>query len=355
MKYRLSKVQSTLTSLGLDGFLVTFLPHIRYLTGFTGSNAILFYNSRRWYFLTDARYRVQGEAEVKECKVIISSRGSIEELQKRNLMRGVRTLGIDECSMSLATFKTIKRCFSKLRFRSVDNLIENLAIIKNKNEIEKIRKAVNISDAVFSEILPFLKAGTRECDIAAEITYRVRIHGAEGESFDPIVASGFRSAYPHARASTKKIRTGEFVLIDFGSRYRGYHSDITRTVHVGVPSSRRRKLYQAVLDAQERAMEKARAGIPAMEVDRVARESLTNDGLANYFIHPVGHGIGMQVHESPIISSNNPYRLAVGNVVTIEPAVYVPGVGGIRIEDDIVIQKNCCRILSTSPKHLIII
>ncbi len=355
MKHRLSKAQSILTSLGFDGYLITFLPHIRYLTGFSGSNALLYCTQGRWYFFTDGRYQAQSKAEVKGCKVIITRRGSIEELQIRNLLKGVRTLGIDERSISLATFRMIKKSFPKLRFRPANTVIEDLAVIKSKSEIEKIRHAVEISDQVFAEILPLINAGIRECDVAAEIVYRVRTHGAESESFEPIVASGFRGAFPHAHASKKKIRRGEFVIVDFGSRYGGYHSDLTRTIHVGKPSSRYKKLYQAVSDAHDRAIEKARAGIPAKEIDRAARKSLENDGLARYFIHPVGHGIGMQIHEAPMLSSNNSYLLSEGNVVTIEPGVYIPGLGGVRIEDDIVIQKNGCRVLSTSPRHLIIV
>jgi Xaa-Pro aminopeptidase len=264
-------------------------------------------------------------------------------------------LGIDERSLSLSTFKTIRTYSSALQFRAVNDLVETLAVQKDRTEIDRIRKAVKTSDRVFSDILPLIKSGVQECDIAAEIVYRMRLQGAESESFEPVVASGVRSAMPHARASAKKIRNGEFVLIDFGSTYRGYHSDMTRTIHLGKPSVRERRLYRAVSDAREHAIEKITAGIPANEIDRIARKSLGNDRLAKYFIHPVGHGIGLQVHEAPILSSANPYALAAGNVITIEPGVYIPGECGIRIEDVVVVEKNGCRVMTTSPRQLIIL
>jgi Xaa-Pro aminopeptidase len=297
MKRRLSKVRSTLTSLGLDGFLVTFLPHIRYLTGFTGSNGLLFCRHGQWFFITDARYHAQSRSEVRECKVVISRHGGIEEIRLRKLFNGVRTLGIDERSLSLNTFRTIRTYSSDLQFRAVNDLVETLAVQKDRTEIDRIRKAVKISDRVFADILPLIKSGVRECDIAAEIVYRMRLQGAESESFEPVVASGVRSAMPHARASAKKIRNGEFVLIDFGSKYMGYHSDMTHTIHLGKPSVRERRLYRAVSDARERAIEKITAGIPANAIDRIARKSLGNDRLTKYFIHPAGHGIGLQVHD----------------------------------------------------------
>jgi Xaa-Pro aminopeptidase len=151
------------------------------------------------------------------------------------------------------------------------------------------------------------------------------------------------------------MRDGEFVLLDFGANYRGYHSDMTRTVHIGNPSARSRRLYQAVSDARQRAVEKVTAGVPAREIDRIARKSLENDRLETYCVHPVGHGIGLQVHEPPILSSENPSVLAAGNTITIEPAIYIPGECGIRIEDDVLVQKNGCRVLTSSPRHLIIL
>ena len=200
-----------------------------------------------------------------------------------------------------------------------------------------------------------IRPGVRECDIAAEISYWHRKYGAECDAFDPIVASGERGAMPHARASEKIIRSGEMVVLDFGCRYRGYNSDITRTIAVGNPSAEMKKVYRIVLDAQKKAIEAVKSGVPARSIDAIARKHIQQNGYGRYFIHSLGHGLGIHVHDPLRVSAISATVLESGNVVTIEPGIYIPGRGGVRIEDDIVVRESGCDILTTSSKELIIV
>ncbi len=225
--------------------------------------------------------------------------------------------------------------------------------MKDEGEVALIRYATRITDKVFRKILSLVRPGVRECDIAAEISYWHRKYGAECDAFDPIVASGERGALPHARASEKIIRRGEMVILDFGCCYRGYHSDLTRTVSVGKPSAEMKKVYRIVYDAQMKAIDAVHSGVSARSVDAVARKHIRQNGYGRYFIHSLGHGLGIHVHEPLRLSVLSKSILQTGNVMTIEPGIYIPGCGGVRIEDDIVVKENGCEVLTKSPKELI--
>jgi Xaa-Pro aminopeptidase len=207
---------------------------------------------------------------------------------------------------------------------------------------------------VFGKIKRLIRPGVTELDIAAEISYLHRQLGGERDAFEPIVASGRRSALPHARATGKRIKHGDLVILDFGCSVNGYHSDITRTMVVGRASGEARRMHAAVLSASDEAIKSARAGMPAKELDRVARKEITGAGMAKYFVHALGHGLGIQVHERPRISALSKDILKAGNVVTIEPGVYIPSVGGVRIEDDVLITKSGCEVLSHTSKELFV-
>ncbi|HLA69090.1 MAG TPA: M24 family metallopeptidase, partial [Bacteroidota bacterium] len=236
---------------------------------------------------------------------------------------------------------------------SADSIVDASVSVKDESEIDLIRKAVSLTEKVFLEVLNIIREGVSELDLAAEIGYLHRKYGAEADAFEPIVASGERGALPHARASAKKIRNRELVTIDLGCRYRGYHSDLTRTVALGRINPERRRLYTVVRDAQQLALDAARDGMTGKELDGVARRHIKSRNLGRFFTHSLGHGLGMQVHENPRISSQSNDILAPGNVITIEPGVYVPGVGGVRIEDDVVIRNRGHELLTTIPKELI--
>ena len=242
-----------------------------------------------------------------------------------------------------------------MKFLPKADVIEQIAAVKDASEIASIRKAVAITDRTFSDILPMIKPGVREIDLAAEISYLQRKHGAEKDAFDTIVASGTRSALPHGHASAKKIARGELLTLDFGCVVDGYHSDMTRTVGVGRLSGETKKMYALVLDAQRAAVDAARAGLRTAELDAVARGIIRRGGHDKHFRHSLGHGIGLQIHEAPRISVQSRALLAAGNVITIDPGVYLPGLGGVRIEDDVVIGADGCTVLNRSPKELLIV
>ncbi len=212
-----------------------------------------------------------------------------------------------------------------------------------------------LSEKVFRRILRFVRAGLKEAEVAAEITYWHRKYGADGDAFEPIVASGVRGALPHGRASEKKIKKGELVTLDFGCRLDGYCSDVTRTVAVGQPGDRARRIYRVVLDAQCRAIDAARAGIKARKLDQIARDHIKRRGFGKYFSHSLGHGVGIEIHEQLRLSDRSNDTLMAGNVVTVEPGIYIPGFGGVRIEDDIVIRQEGCEVLNVAEKELIIL
>jgi Xaa-Pro aminopeptidase len=350
---RLEAVRQNLKTLRLDALLVTFIPHVRYLTNFSGSNGHAFLTSRQQWFLSDGRYASQSRDEVKGFRRVVSGQNLFQELQKSARIATGWRIGIDRRHLSVTEMQSLKTLFPKVSFVPADSLVDSLASVKEKSEIDLISKAIAISEKVFLQILKVIKAGISELDVAAEIAYLHRKHGGEADAFEPIVASGVRGALPHARASSKKIRKGELVTLDFGCRFGGYHSDLTRTVAVGRINPERRRLYEVVRDAQQRALDASRDGMTGKELDGVARGYITSRKLGKYFTHSLGHGLGLQVHESPRVSTLSDDVLAAGNVITIEPGVYVPGIGGVRIEDDVVIRDGGHQLLTSVTKELI--
>ena len=353
---RLEAVRRTMKKLRLDAMLVTFLPHVRYLTGFSGSNGLALILPRKQCFFSDGRYTVQASEEVRGWTLFIAKGGSLfEELKKRRVLPRSGRVGFEAQYVRVAEWRNLKALFPGVRIVETSQVVESAASVKEEPEIDLIRRAVSITDRVFTELLTIVREGIAELDVAAEISYLHRTMGADSDAFEPIVASGPRGALPHARASAKKLRQGELVTLDFGCCFRGYHSDLTRTVAIGKPDAKLRKLYDVVFAAQSTALEAAREGVPARDLDRIARRSITKAGYGKYFNHSLGHGLGLQVHELPRVSSRSADVLRAGNVVTVEPGVYVPGTGGVRIEDDVVIRDGTCEILTTSSRELIIL
>jgi len=352
---RLAAVRRSLESSKLDAFLVTHLPHVRYLTGFSGSNGLCIIGSRYQCFLTDSRYRDQAREEVTTWRVLVSRDSLYQAALKARLLTPRMRIGFESRYVSFDSALTLRKTFPRVTFIPTRSLIERLVSVKDDSEIASIRRAAEITDRVFRRIVALLRPGISERDVAAEIGYYHRKYGAEGDAFEPIVASGWRGAFPHAGASTKKIQNGELVTLDFGCRFNGYHCDLTRTVAVGRPTQRARRIYRAVLGAQEKALVAARSGLPAKALDQIARSHIRKHGLGRFFKHSLGHGLGLEVHEAPRISSMSAEILRTGNVVTIEPGVYVPGFGGARIEDDIVIRDGGSEVLNKSPKELLIV
>jgi Xaa-Pro aminopeptidase len=352
---RFEDVQRRIVESRLQGFLVTFLPNIYYLTGFTGSHAVLVMRQGKSMLFTDARYISQAKAEVKDLGVCIAAGSLFEAVQKKGLIKRKERFGIEADSLLLSHFEKLKHLFHQTVLVQTKSLVEQIRIRKDEVEISKIRRAVQITDKVFDKILGILKPGIRELEIAAEISYWHRSYGAESDAFEPIVASGIRGAMPHGRASDKKIRRGEMVTIDLGCRVEGYQSDLTRTIAVGKPPDELKRMHHIVRDAQQQAVEMATSGIAASTLDGIARRGIRLNGYGKFFSHSLGHGLGLEVHELPHVSVRSKDILDENCVITIEPGVYVPGLGGVRIEDDVVIRRGGCELLNKSPRELIVL
>lgn len=353
LKIKLEKVREKLDKFKIDAIIITHLPNIRYLTGFSGSSAICIVTKTDAFFLTDFRYKEQVKQQVKNFRKIIAvGKTLLDLIQEKKVFNKVKKVGFEADHAPFSFVLELRNKFKNIKFVPTKNFIEEVSAIKTPNEIENIKHAIKISEKVFYEILNLIKPGISETDIASEITYLHRKLGAEKDAFDIIVASGWRSALPHGVATNKKLKKGEIVLIDFGCVYNGYHSDITRTISIGKASSEIRKIYQIVLDAQTKAIESVREGLKASELDSIARNYIRQNGYAKFFGHSLGHGIGTEIHTLPRISPRSDYILQNGNVITIEPGIYLPGFAGVRIEDDVLINSNA-EILTSLPRNLI--
>jgi Xaa-Pro aminopeptidase len=352
---RLGRLRDALRREGIDGFLVSSLPAIRYFTGFSGSHALLVVTSRRALFLTDTRYAEQSRMEVRGVGRRITRENFPEAVLRSGALKGCRTLGFQADDLTVAELGRFKKRFAGFRFRPEPALLESLMLVKEGEEIALLEQAAEISDSVFLQVLKLIRPGMRESEIAAQISFLQRRSGGEGDAFEVIVAGGPRGALPHARASERPIRRGELVILDFGCVVGGYHSDLTRTVAVGRASARAREVHSTVLRAQQQALAVARAGLRANELDSVSRSVIREAGYGRRFVHSLGHGLGLHIHERPRISPSSKEVLQAGSVITIEPGIYLPGWGGVRIEDDCVLLEGGCRMLSKSPKDLVIL
>lgn len=358
MTHRIERLRARFPSLGIDAFLVTFPPHLRYLSGFTGSTGACYVTPRSLHFFTDGRYAEQITREVRggwKHHVAETSGTLFQLVRDSGAVRGGARVGFDGNTILYQEFRTLKKLFPAAKFLPKADVVEPIAAVKDEGEIRAIRQAVEITDRTFADVLPLIRPGVRESDIAAEISYLQRRHGAEKDAFETIAVSGTRSALPHGHPTRKKIAKGELLTLDFGCVVDGYHSDLTRTVGVGRLPAEAKKIYAVVLEAQLTAIEAARAGMKTKDLDARARAVIGMAGYDRHFRHSLGHGIGLQIHEPPRISVQSRSVLEEGNVVTIEPGVYVPGLGGVRIEDDVVIGRNGCRVLNRSPKELMIL
>jgi len=351
---RLEKIKELLNEHKLDAIYVTHLPNIRYLSGFSGSSAFLIITKNTDYFITDFRYKKQSAEQVKGF-TIATNYITTDEMKKIFAAEKFKNVGIESTHITVNGLETLKSTFPDVKFVPLKECIEQFTMEKTPEEIAKIKKAIEITDRTFSKMLEFIKPGMTELEVSAEITYTQKKLGAEKDSFDPIVASGWRGALPHGIASNKKIESGDMVTLDFGCVYEGFCSDMTRTVAVGNPSDEMKKIYDIVLQAQVKACEAAKAGMSTKELDAVARDYIKSKGDGDNFGHGTGHGLGIEVHELPSISPRMEMNLLKNSVVTIEPGIYAEGLGGVRIEDDILLNDTGCEILNHSKKELIII
>ncbi|MGA3133752.1 MAG: aminopeptidase P family protein [Terracidiphilus sp.] len=356
---RMGALRRKLTRAGLSGLVVTFLPDLRYLCGFTGSSAALAVTRRTARLFTDSRYTTQAGEEVKAAQVqIVSGASSVAAVQWLAAQPGVTMAGFDAARSTVAELKRWKSELpSRLRRSFLQEapapFVEQLRMVKDEGELEVMAKAALAGCRLFEGILEFLRPGIAEIDVAAELEHKARMLGAEGMSFETIVASGARSALPHGRATAARLPKRGFVTLDFGIILNGYCSDMTRTVFLGKPKPGERKAYEAVLEAQENAVNAVTPGVSCAEVDEAARSILRREGFGEVFIHSTGHGVGLEIHEPPRVGVGQSMRLVPGNVVTIEPGIYLAGQFGIRIEDMVAVTRTGSQVLTPAPKALI--
>jgi Xaa-Pro aminopeptidase len=354
---RIKRLQRSLATHKLDSFLVTHPPNVRYLCGFTGSASALLISGRKATFFTDGRYITQAKEEIQGARVVIAQKpplaAAAEWLAKKS---PPTTVGIEGDHLTVAERARLVGLLPKgVRLKSSPPLVEQERLVKDSDEIELLRSAVLLGSSLFDVALKSIRPGVREIEVAAEMEYAARRAGADALSFETIIASGERSALPHGRASEAKIPASGFVVCDFGVILTGYCSDMTRTVYVGRPPDEARRLYEAVKSAQQAAVESVRPGVSVGEVDGAARKMLQREGLGRYFTHSTGHGVGLEIHESPRVAAGQKDVLGPGMVITIEPGAYIPGRWGVRIEDIVAVTETGCDVLTPTSKELITI
>jgi len=351
---RQKKFQQTLQAERLDGFVVTHAANLRYLCGYTGSNGLLLFLNGRKTFFTDGRYTQQAGAEVEGARIVIPKSALIKDAAV--LIGKLRSakIGFEADLTTVAAADQMRELTPKrIRWIPAAGLVMRHRLIKDAEELKLIRAAVQLGAKVFLEALESLRPGVPEVEVAGRLEYAARRAGADGMSFETIVAAGKRGALPHGRASTVSIPRRGFVVIDSGVILRGYCSDMTRTVHVGRAGRVERAWYNAVLEAQLAGIAAVKAGVMAGEIDQAARSTLGKSRLDQYFTHSTGHGVGLEIHEPPRLGKSQAEALEPGMVITIEPGIYVPGKGGIRIEDMVVVTSRGAEVLTPVTKELI--
>lgn len=352
---RLSRLRALLLEKRLEALFVTGSVNRHYLSGFTGSSGYLLITANKAYLLTDFRYMSQAPEQAKHFEVV-EHRPKVSETLKELLGRErIRELGFEQQHMTYAAYVSYAAELADIRLTPTDSLVERLRMVKDESELAVMQEAAELADKTFAHLLTEIKPGITESDLALTIEFFMRKHGATSVSFETIVASGERSALPHGKASDRVLKSGEFVKFDFGAYYKGYCSDITRTVMLGKPGDKHRQLYDIVLEAQLYALEHMKPGMTGKEADALARDTIKRHGFGDYFGHSLGHGLGMEVHEAPRLSMMSDTVLQPGMTVTVEPGIYLPGFGGVRIEDDVVVTDTGVRRLTQSTKDFIII
>lgn len=352
MNEKLKKIREALQVNHVDAFLITSPINRRYVTGFTGTAGTALITETDAKFITDFRYTEQAEAQVDGFQVIEHKQLMIDEIKHQLKEMKVKRLGFEKDYVTYSEYEMYRDAF-EAELVPISGWIEEIRLIKTDEELAVMKQAAKIADDAFEHIQKYLKPGVKEIEIANELEFFMRRKGATSSSFDTIVASGWRSALPHGVASTKEIASGELVTLDYGALYNGYCSDITRTVALGEIDSKLKEIYDIVLEANERGLREIKPGMTGKEADAVTRNYIAENGYGEKFGHSTGHGLGLEVHEAPRLSSRSNQELKPGMVVTVEPGIYIPGLGGCRIEDDIVITKSGNERLTFSTKEFI--
>jgi Xaa-Pro aminopeptidase len=352
---RLKSVHKLLNACQADGLLFTSLENIRYLSGFTGSDGAVVVTAQKSFFLTDSRYWTQAEAEIKGSE-IVHYRRKMEGIASLLSDLKLRNIGFESPTLTVSLHRSlVEKLGTDVRLLPFEDEIKNLRAVKDPGELAIMRKAIEIASGAFDHALTIAREGVLEKDVAFEMEFFMKRKGAESLAFDTIVASGPRAALPHGKASDKRISRGDLILFDYGAAFEGYHSDETCTVVCGFPAAEQKKVYQIVKDAHDRAVESVRPGMSIHEVDAAARDYIKECGYGDYFGHGLGHGVGLAIHEDPTINAENKGILQEGMVFTIEPGIYIPNWGGVRIEDMVRVTSKGAEVLTRQPKDLRIV
>jgi Xaa-Pro aminopeptidase len=352
---RAKKLREKIAAAGGEAIIVASEVNRRYLSGFTGTHGVVLLSADRAALLTDFRYRLQAGEQAVGFEIIEHGRDLNAAIAETLRSWGVSRLLYEDRHVTVAEQALWAKSFAPAQLLPAGGIIEGLRMYKDAGELAVMQEAADLADRAFQYVLDKIKPGVTEYEIAAELEFYMRKNGATGPSFNTIVASGERSAMPHGVASGKKIGRDEFVTLDFGAYYKGYCSDLTRTVFVGKPADKHREIYSIVKEAQQYALDHLKPGMTGREGDALTRDIITRYGYGDHFGHGTGHGLGMEIHEEPRLSLTCDTVLAPGMMVTVEPGIYLPGFGGVRIEDDVILTDSGIQILTRSPKELIVL
>lgn len=338
----------------VDAVLLTGAENLHYFTGFRGGEGIALLGKTGGYLFVDSRYTVEANRDARDVSVIeyqMKTRNAQTEEKLRAL--SVHTLGFEGNVMTVDAYTALCSAWQSVEWVDCQTALTEIRMVKNEEELALLRRAEQIGVDAYLRVLPMIKPGVRECEIAAELEYQMRKLGADGTSFETIVVSGVKSSMPHGKPDTKKIENGDFVTMDFGCRVGGYCSDMTRTVVVGKASEEQKKVYDTVKRAQQTGLDAIRAGILGAEADKAARDVIAAAGYGAYFGHSLGHGVGLLIHELPNLSPGSKVRLREGMIVTCEPGIYIPDFGGVRIEDMVCVREDGIENLTHLSKELL--
>ncbi len=348
---RINKLRKRFLNYKIDALFVNAPVNVSYLSGFSGDDSYLFITYNDVYFITDPRYEEQIQEEIPESfnKIIFfreKEKKLIEFLKKQD----IKVLGIEDRRITYYMYERLKEGLLDKKMVATEGMVEGLRLIKDMYEVELIKSAIDVSLRAMDETIWKIVPDMTEKEVSAKFAYLLRLYGADKESFDTIVASGPRGALPHGVASSRLIKGEDMIVLDFGVKKQGYDSDTTRTIKIGKPTSEEKEIYDIVKEAQQRAIFSVKPGVRAKELDKVARDYIMSKGYGKYFGHSLGHGVGMEIHEAPYISSTYDVELCPGMVITIEPGIYLPGKFGVRIEDMVLVTERGGEVLTDKMK-----
>jgi Xaa-Pro aminopeptidase len=346
-------VGAALVTRKVEALVVTSPANVRYLTGYAGSNGLAVVMAAETHFFTDPRYALEAKRSIG-CRVHVSKKGLIEAAAALLKRKRLKPIGIEPAWCSMEQHEALSKALGKrVSLTAAGGLVEDFRAVKSPAEIEQIRTSVRVNSEAYSKTMRRVRPGVRERDIAAELDFQMRMLGAEKPAFETIVAAGARSALPHAQPTDRRVEPNDLLLVDMGAFVDGYASDMTRVCYLGSPGKRVRSLYKAVLEAQLAAIGMVKAGVRVAAVDAAARKVLKGHGLDKAFVHSTGHGLGLEIHEQPRIGKRDKSKLQAGMAITIEPGAYVDGLGGVRIEDTVLVTEGGCEVLTPTPKELV--